>query len=482
MVPTIIYFSYVQLSNGFMEEILNQFGGMDDSMHGRRAQATSYPKWPKNVKKTIDEKFNVFKGTEWQYNDRLKLKLKKDGTIEINCQSNRCRMDAEACDEGHCNWSAHDDKLYFQVGEDGVSEFTIVGGGGKPPKEQNKPSFNNLKLQGTMIQKNNKKSKCTFSRIYDFEAMLPEFDPYSILDVTDEATEQQIKSAFRKYSLKYHPDKNPDEESRRKYEGVRQAYDILSDAKKRIMFDMGGMDSIRDMEKGNMNELRDTESKLEVTLADLYKGIQKSASIRRRVVCRGCGKNPNLPRCDSCNRCPNEVKLVQRQMGHMIIQQQEEVPSKEKCKYEKKEFDLQVERGMKEGEMITFANAGEQKPGYVPGDVIYKLKTKKDDKFTRYANDLHVQMTITLKEALLGFSKTLKHLDGHIVKISSDQITKPNHIFVIEGEGMPVREDPSEFGKLRVIISVDFPNALTSGQKEVIAAWEGKQHASRDEL
>jgi len=307
------------------------------------------------------------------------------------------------------------------------------------------------------------------------------FDPYSILELDDSCTEQQIKAAFRKNSLKYHPDKNPGEESRQKYEGVRQAYDILSDAKKRIVFDMGGMDGLRDMEKGNMNELRDTESKLDVTLAEIYKGTTKKASMRRRIVCRGCGKNPNLPRCESCNRCPNEVKLVQRQMGHMIIQQQEEVPSKEKCKYETKSFDLLVERGMKEGDTILFPAAGEQKPGYIPGDVIYKVKTKKDEKFTRYGNDLHFKMTISLKEALLGFKKSIKHLDGHIVKLSSDY-TKPGQVFVIEGEGMPVREDPSEFGKLRVITSVEFPNVLTSGQKEAIAQWEGKQHTSRDEL
>merc|ERR1719376_32288 len=167
----------------------------------------------------------------------------------------------------------------------------------------------------------------------------------------------------------------------------------------------------------------------------------------------------------------------------MIIQQQEEVPSKEKCKYEKKEFDPMVERGMKDGDAITFSHEGDQKPGYIPGDVVYKIRMKKDPRFERHNNDLHFKMTISLKEALLGFKKTIKHLDGHKVELSTTDITKPGQVYAIEGEGMPLRDTPSEFGKLYVITTVMFPDTLTDKQRQLVEQdFTGGHHKTKDEL
>jgi len=236
------------------------------------------------------------------------------------------------------------------------------------------------------------------------------------------------------------------------------------------------------LEKGNLPGVKDTELKLDVTLAELYSGSEKATSYRRRVVCRGCGKNPDLDRCDGCNKCPNEIRMVQRQMGNMIIQQQEEVPSKEKCKYEAKKFEPHVERGMKDGDTITFAVAGTQKPGHIPGDVIYKLKQKKNKEFERKVNDLHYKLNISLKEALLGFTRKIKHLDGHTVELSTTDITKPEQVFAIDGEGMPHRDDPSTFGRLYVKITIDFPTKLSAKQKELVNQLSEHSTTKHDEF
>lgn len=119
---------------------------------------------------------------------------------------------------------------------------------------------------------------------------------------------------------------------------------------------------------------------------------------------------------------------------------------------------------------IRFERESEQQPGITPGDVIFFLKQRPHSRFERQGNDLHHKMHITLKQALLGFSKQLKHLDkeGRFVTVAQEGITRPFQVLTLNGEGMPVHNFPSEFGDLHVKIYVDFPRSLTSEQAEAI--------------
>merc|ERR1719502_1954389 len=219
----------------------------------------------------------------------------------------------------------------------------------------------------------------------------------------------------------------------------------------------GGMDPFAALFGGgrqqNRNKGQEAHVELGVSLEDMYIGNEVEAHIQRRVVCRGCGpgKKPK-PKCETCGRCPDETRTVQRQMGPgMIVQQEERVASKEKCKVEDTVLKAMVERGMKEGAEIKFPRMSEQSPGQVPGDVLMKIKQKRHHLFTRDGNDLHMDMTISLKEALLGFEKTIKHLDEHVVYIESDRIIRPGQVKRLKGEGMPLHNTPSEFGDLHVV-------------------------------
>jgi len=425
------------------------------------------PKWPSHIRDEISNKFFWLKGTEWRWegNHSGNVKFQKDGSFEAN-RSGPCQM-------GQCKWAANKDKVFVLWGEKGVIEMQIVG---DIPTEQNPDLLKNLKMKGT------DRARASFRKIFDFEAAEMDKDLYKVLGLEEEASDAEIKSAYRKLSLKYHPDKNPDEASRIKFNEVRDAYEILSHDTKKIMYGICGMECLKDYEKGNLPGVKDTELKLDVTLTELYSGAEKTTSYRRRIVCRGCGKNPDLDRCQSCNKCPNEVRMVQRQMGHMIIQQQEEVASKEKCKYEAKKFEPMIEKGMKDGDSITFAVSGTQKPGHVPGDVIYKIKQKKNKEFERKLNDLHMKMKISLKEALLGFSRKIKHLDDHYVEFSTTDVTFPEQVYAIEGEGMPLRDDSSSFGKLYIKIEIEFPTKLSAKQKELVNQLSEHSTSKHDEF
>merc|ERR1719269_577169 len=146
----------------------------------------------------------------------------------------------------------------------------------------------------------------------------------------------------------------------------------------------------------------------------------------------------------------------------MIVQQEVQVDSKEKCKREEKTLRATIERGMPDGEQIVFKYESEQKPGQIPGDVVLKLKTVQHPMFKRSRDSLSMKLTIPLRAALLGFETSFKHLDGHTVTIKRMGITKPNQVVRIKGEGMPKHNTPSEFGDLTITFTVDFPTAVDS--------------------
>lgn len=100
------------------------------------------------------------------------------------------------------------------------------------------------------------------------------------------------------------------------------------------------------------------------------------------------------------------------------------------------------------------------------GDVIFKIETLPHPVFEREINNLKIKVKITLKQALLGFEKDIKHLDGHIVSLKRKKITKPGEVERIRGEGMPIYDYPTDNGDLLVTYDVDFPKVLTQEQKK----------------
>ena len=124
---------------------------------------------------------------------------------------------------------------------------------------------------------------------------------------------------------------------------------------------------------------------------------------------------------------------------------------------------------MPNGEKLVFERASEQSPDHLPGDVVLILKTEKHAQFTRQGNDLHHTMTITLKESLLGFKKTIKQLDGRDIAIERAGVTHQHFVKKIKGEGMPHHNYPSRKGTLHVKFNVKFPKSFTEEQQKQLA-------------
>jgi len=126
---------------------------------------------------------------------------------------------------------------------------------------------------------------------------------------------------------------------------------------------------------------------------------------------------------------------------------------------------VHVEPGMVEGQEVVFFEEGEPLVDGEPGDLKFKVRTVAHAVFTRNGHDLMMNATISLLDALVGFTRNVSHLDGHAVVLTTGGVTRPGDVQRVPGEGMPQFQHPDRRGDLFVTYSVDFPATLTDEQK-----------------
>lgn len=339
-----------------------------------------------------------------------------------------------------------------------------------------------------------------------------EDDYYKILEISRSASNTDIKSAFRRLSKKYHPDLNKEAGSSEKFAKVTEAYEILSNEEKRKKYDRFGKEGLKEMGMGHndpfdifsemfggrRNFHREQEKapsfvvKLFVSLEDIYNGKEIRVEIFKKSTCfhcRGSGaENPDdVKNCEMCNGRGIYVQRIQVAPG-FIQQMQSQCPKcggKGKivtstchvCRGKKlmddmEKFTITIEKGVPQNHKIVMSNQGDDFVDKTSADVVFIVKQKKHAFFTRMSDqnekNLKIVVPITLKEALLGFTKRVRHLDGHEVKITRTEVTQPGQIIEIEGEGMPQHNFPSETGKLIVEFKVGLPEKLNSEQKRAL--------------
>jgi len=173
------------------------------------------------------------------------------------------------------------------------------------------------------------------------------------------------------------------------------------------------------------------------------------------------------------------VKIMIRQMGPGMIQQMqtvcpdcngkgEVIDPKDRCKKcrgkklrDKAEvIEVHIDKGMKDGQKLTFSEMGDHSPDGRPADLIIVLREAKAPgcKFTRRGQDLIYEQPLTLSQALTGYKFTITHMDGRVLVVSSEsEVIKPGDVRVIENEGMPRYRSPFEKGKLFVKFDIIFP-------------------------
>jgi len=339
-------------------------------------------------------------------------------------------------------------------------------------------------------------------------------DLYDVLGVAHSADASTIKRAFRKLSIKYHPDKNAgDKNSESAYVEITSAYEVLSNKQKRNVYDRygheglknnagsgsgsgGGMDPFGDEEDGGFfdnffgtgggRHQRQQEARspdmvipLTVSLEAMYNGEVVQASRQRQVICSSWSDCES--RCMTCGGTGYTVTT--RRIGPGFIQQVRSsclscggsgkiVTECSTCphgQFEQAEQVLLIEivRGAFDGQRVAFEEMADEVPGRVTGSLVFVVDEAPHQTFRRDGDDLHVRLPLTLAEALVGVDRSVTQLDGRAVSIKAAGVTKPLHKQRVAGQGMP-RADGDSAGDLVVEFWVDFPEQLTDAQQEAV--------------
>ncbi|TPX67234.1 hypothetical protein SpCBS45565_g03941 [Spizellomyces sp. 'palustris'] len=347
--------------------------------------------------------------------------------------------------------------------------------------------------------------------LLDIPSVLAGSDYYGVLGVDRSATKRQIKKAYKELSKKHHPDKNPgDKDAEAKFVELAQAYEVLADDEKRRIYDQYGEEGLKGgghqqfhnpfdifaqfagfgggfgfgHQHAQQRKGPEVAINLEVTLEELFLGTTIEVEINKQIICptcRGLGakRAEDVVKCTACNGAG--IRIVRQMLGPGMYQQMQTTCDacggrgklvKSKCpacegnkvKRGSHQLTVTIERGMYDGQQIVMDREADESPDTTPGDLIFTLNTLPHPTFTRKGDNLYVKEVITLKEALLGFEKKLKHLDGNEITIRREGITQPEFVQTINGQGMPTHEFPSERGFLYVEYGVVFPEKLTDAQ------------------
>jgi len=339
-------------------------------------------------------------------------------------------------------------------------------------------------------------------------------DLYGILNIERNATEQELKKAYKKAALKHHPDRNQNnkEEAEKKFKEVSEAYDILNNPKKREIYDRFGYDTLKQMNEGGggeghphdifsqmfggrgrperpEREETDIVAMVEIDLEDVFNGkkINKEYQYKKCcIICSGRGfkEGAVIRECSSCNG--RGVKISMMRMGPMVQQVQRECEdcngkgktysrddicktcNMQKFVVEEDIVTIDVPRGIKSDEKLTFYNKGHENEKRERGNMVLVVKVTDSDQFRRNGDDLYMEnVDINLYECLVGTSLSIDYIDGDERHIKIDDMIEPGKNYKVSGLGMPIRDMPSANGDLYIKFNVEYPKAIEYSEENI---------------
>lgn len=349
-------------------------------------------------------------------------------------------------------------------------------------------------------------------------------DYYETLGVSKDASDAEIKSAFRKLAKKYHPDVNKEPDAETKFKEIGEAYSVLSDPQKRKTYDQfgsaafeqggpgaGGFGGFSDFQGFNMDDIdlgdilddmfggfgfssrrtgkkrpqkgSDTLVKINVDFMEAVEGSNKSIRLDLDEKCDECNGDGGFD-AKTCSTCGGRGRVVTQQRTMFGMFQQETVcpdcrgegktytKTCNKCRGKghvttNKEIEIEIPAGVDNGTQLRISGKGSAGVNGGPnGDIYIEFIVKNHPLFERNGDDINLDLPITFTEAILGCKKEIPTLYGNLV-LAIDPGTQNDTKLRIKGKGMSIINSTRK-GDMYVTVKVMIPNKLDRKQKELI--------------
>ena len=343
-------------------------------------------------------------------------------------------------------------------------------------------------------------------------------DYYEILGVAKTATPDEIRGAFRKLALKFHPDRNPgDKEAEKKFKQISQAYDVLSDDEKRKQYDRFGQEGLRgyatrDFEGASFEDIfrsfgdifggeggfgdffnvgrgrrgprqgTSLRVEIEIDFLEAARGTEKKIDLWREELCKTCSGSGSKPgkSPETCRSCGGRG-VVMQSAGFFSVQRtcptcggegKRITDPCETCRGRgtqrtKREITVKIPAGTDDSTRMRVAGEGEpSRDGGPPGDLYVDVFVRSHEFFKRDGADLQCEIPITYAQAAMGAEIEVPTIEGR-AKLKVPRGTTSHSVFRIRGEGLPHVNSRSR-GDLFVRVVIQVPSKLTKRQEELL--------------
>jgi molecular chaperone DnaJ len=351
-------------------------------------------------------------------------------------------------------------------------------------------------------------------------------DYYTTLGVARGASADEMKKAYRKLAMQYHPDRNPgDHTAEAKFKELNEAYDVLKDEQKRAAYDRfghaafeqgggGGQAGGFDFGGGGLGDIfdqmfgdfvgaggrrgggarqrtgQDVHAKAEIDLTEAFAGVKKTLRVPTRVTCEACsgsGSEGKDRQAETCSVCKGSGK-VRAQQGFFVIERTCATCGgagrviRNPCRVcrgagtveRERTLAVQIPAGVEEGTRIRLAGEGEAGPnGAPPGDLYVHVALKPHELFSREGANVFCQMPLRMTQAALGTDLEVPSVDGTRVRVKIPAGTRTGEQIRLRGKGFSVLRSAAR-GDMYIQVVVETPQNLTRKQRELLEEFEAE--------